>query len=129
LTHLQFRCQWVNVRTETSATPFTRGCEPGQVLRIPISHGEGRYYADEETLAMLNRDGQVVFRYSTADGRATAEANPNGSLENIAGICNKERNVLGMMPHPERCCEQLLGGTDGRFIFESIIQSAKVLVH
>ena len=127
--HLQFRCQWVNVRTETSATPFTRGCEPGQVLRIPISHGEGRYYADEETLAMLNRDGQVVFRYSTADGRATAEANPNGSLENIAGICNKERNVLGMMPHPERCCEQLLGGTDGRFIFESIIQSAKVLVH
>ena len=123
--HLQFRCQWTNLRTENASTPFTDGCEPGQVLRIPISHGEGRYYADDETLAELNRNGQVIFRYSTPEGDISDEANPNGSLENIAGICNLKRNVLGMMPHPERCCEEILGGADGRFIFESIVQSAK----
>ena len=126
-THLQFRCQWVNLRTETAATPFTGGCEPGQVLRVPISHGEGCYYADDETLKSLNRNAQVLFRYSTPEGAITPEANPNGSLENIAGICNQGRNVLGMMPHPERCAEEILGGIDGRFIFESIIQSAKGL--
>ena len=124
-THLQFRCQWTNLRTETAATPFTGGCEPGQVLRIPISHGEGCYYADDETLEALNRNAQVLFRYSTPEGAITPEANPNGSLENIAGICNQGRNVLGMMPHPERCAEEVLGGIDGRFIFESIIQSAE----
>ena len=121
---LQFRCQWVNLRTETPTTPFSGRCAEGQVLRIPISHGEGRYYADEQTLAALNRQGQVVFRYSTPEGKITSEANPNGALENIAGICNERRNVLGMMPHPERCCEPLLGGADGRYIFESIIRSA-----
>ena len=121
---LQFRCQWTDLRTETTATPFTGRCAAGQVLRIPISHGEGRYYADSETLQALNRKGQVVFRYCSPEGAITPEANPNGSLENIAGICNERRNVLGMMPHPERCCEALLGGEDGRYIFESIIRSA-----
>ena len=124
--HLQFRCQWTNLRTETAETPFTNACRPGQVLRVPIAHGEGCYYADEETLAQLNLNNQVVFRYCDPDGAVTDEANPNGSLESIAGICNRERNVLGMMPHPERCCEEILGGTDGRFIFESIVQSAGV---
>jgi phosphoribosylformylglycinamidine synthase len=123
---LQFRCQWVNLRTETTNTPFSNRCRPGQVLRIPISHGEGRYYTDETTLQALNKNGQVVFRYCSPEGALTPEANPNGSLESIAGICNAGRNVLGMMPHPERCCEELLGGTDGRYIFESIIRSARL---
>ena len=124
---LQFRCQWVNLRVETRATPFSNQCSPGQVLRIPISHGEGRYYADENTLADLEHNGQVAFRYSTPDGTITPEANPNGSLRNIAGIRSQQGNVLGMMPHPERCCEALLGGTDGRYIFQSIIDSARLL--
>ena len=124
--HLQFRCQWTNLRAETVETPFTNACRSGQVLRVPIAHGEGCYYADEETLAQLNLNNQVVFRYCDPEGAVTDEANPNGSLQNIAGICNRERNVLGMMPHPERCCEEILGGTDGRFIFESIVQSAGV---
>ena len=121
--HLEFRCQWVHLRTESTVGPFTDACRQGQVLRIPISHGEGCFYADPQTLAELNRNGQVVFRYCGPDGAVTEEANPNGSLENIAGICNRERNVLGMMPHPERCSEELLGGTDGRLIFESMVQS------
>ena len=121
---LQFRCQWVNLRAETKQTPFTGDCRVGQVLRVPISHGEGRYYADAETLSGLSKNDQVVFRYSTPDGKISSEANPNGSLDNIAGICNARRNVLGMMPHPERCCEALLGGMDGRAIFESLIHSA-----
>ena len=118
---LEFRCQWTGLRTETTRTPFTGAAKPRQVLQIPIAHGEGRYYADDETLAELNRNEQVVFRYATPDGGSTWEANPNGSLENIAGICNRERNVLGLMPHPERCCETILGGTDGLVIFDSII--------
>jgi phosphoribosylformylglycinamidine synthase len=122
---LEFHCEWVNLRTETTATPFTNACKQGQVLRIPISHGEGRYYADEATLRDLNANNQVVFRYSTPDGTLTDAANPNGSLENIAGICNKTRNVLGMMPHPERCAEDILGGHDGLYIFKSIVESAK----
>ena len=122
--HLQFRCQWTHLRTETLSTPFTTRCSEGQVLAVPISHGEGRYYADAATLAELNANGQVVFRYCEASGAVTNGANPNGSLENIAGICNRDRNVLGMMPHPERCCEEILGGTDGRFIFESMGQAA-----
>ena len=121
---LQFRCQWVNLRAESTSTPFSNRCSQGQVLRIPISHGEGRYYADDTTIGELESKGRVVFRYSTPEGQITADANPNGSLNNIAGICNAERNVLGMMPHPERCCEDLIGGTDGRFIFESIIKSS-----
>ena len=121
--HLQFRCQWVDLRVETNATRFTSGCSQGQVLRVPISHGEGNYYADEETLASLNANGQIVFRYCTSDGDATPEANPNGSLENVAGIVNAQGNVMGMMPHPERCCEPSLGGTDGRSIFESMLRT------
>lgn len=119
--HLQFRCQWVNLRLENASTPFTHAASPGQVLKMPISHGEGLYYADKVTLSQLKRRGQVVFRYCTDEGDITDEANPNGSLNGIAGIINEEGNVLGMMPHPERCCETLLGGTDGRFIFESLI--------
>ena len=124
--HLQFRCQWVDLRVETTATPFTGACDTGQVLRVPISHGEGCYYAAEETLQELNRNDQVLFRYSTPEGTIIAEANPNGSLENIAGICNTGRNVLGMMPHPERCAEEILGGADGRFVWESIIESGRL---
>jgi phosphoribosylformylglycinamidine synthase len=122
--HLQFRNQWVNIRVENPQTPFTQACERGQVLRVPISHGEGNYYVDEETLRRLEAQGRVVFRYSTPEGAITDDANPNGSLGNIAGIVNEQGNVLGMMPHPERCVEELLGGTDGRAIFASLLKSA-----
>ncbi len=121
--HLEFRCEWTHMRTETTASPFTSRCDPGHVLRIPIAHGEGRYYADEATLADLNDSGRVAFRYCTPEGDVTAEANPNGSLQNIAGVLNEGRNVLGLMPHPERCCESILGGEDGRLILESIVDS------
>lgn len=117
----RFICKHVYLRTEQTDTPFTRKLGGGQVLRIPIAHGEGNYYADEATLAELEHRGQIVFRYCEADGRVTAAANPNGSRSNIAGICNRERNVLGMMPHPERCSEELLGSADGRLIFESMV--------
>lgn len=125
---LQFRCQWVHLRVENAETTFTNACRPGQVLRIPISHGEGRYYADAETLAELNRNSQVVFRYCTPDGAITPEANPNGAVENIAGIINARGNVLGMMPHPERASDPLLGGTDGLLIWHSIIAAGVVAV-
>ncbi len=121
--HLQFRCQWAHVRVERSGIPFTSSCKVGQVLRIPISHGEGNYYADDATLDDLESNGRVVLRYCTPQGEATSQSNPNGSLRNIAGIVNREGNVLGMMPHPERCCEEIMGGTDGRYVFESIIGS------
>ena len=120
---LEFRCQWVNLRVDNTETTFTRNCESGQRLRVPISHGEGRYYADEATLQALEEDGRVLFRYCDNDGTVTLESNPNGSLNGIAGIANREGNVLGMMPHPERCCEPVLGGTDGLYIFESIVDS------
>ena len=120
--HVQFRCQWVNLLVENPRTSFTSECEEGQVLRIPISHGEGNYYADEDTINSLNAEGRVVFRYCAPDGEVTRDANPNGSLGNIAGIINAQGNVLGMMPHPERCCEAVLGGTDGGIIFNSILK-------
>ncbi len=123
--HLQFRCQWTHLRVESEETPFTSACRPGQVLRIPISHGEGNYYADSSTLQAMNQRGQVLFRYCDSAGAATQDSNPNGAVENIAGVVNEQRNVLGMMPHPERCCEPLLGGTDGRLLFESVIASVK----
>jgi len=123
--HLQFRCQWTHLRVESVKTPFTGSCRPGQVLRIPISHGEGNYYADASTLQALDQTGRVLFRYCDPTGAVTGEANPNGAAGNVAGIVNEQRNVLGMMPHPERCCEPLLGGTDGRLLFESIIASVK----
>ena len=122
--HLEFRCQWTNLRVETASTRFTGAAEAGQTLRVPISHGEGNYYADADTLAELEDAGRVVFRYCAPDGEISDDANPNGSLNNIAGIVNGRGNVLGMMPHPERCAEELLGGVDGRVIFESIIESA-----
>ena len=122
-THLEFRCQWTNLRVESSDAPFTQGARVGQVLRIPISHGEGRYYTDPATLRTLDEGGQVLFRYCDASGAVVDEANPNGSVGNIAGIVNRTGNVLGMMPHPERCCEALLGGTDGKLLFDSVIWS------
>jgi len=119
--HLQYRCQWVHLRVENDSLPFTNKFERGQVVRIPISHYEGSYYADEATLAELEADNRIAFRYCSAAGEITDAANPNGSLHNIAGIVNKEGNVLGMMPHPERACEIALGGVDGRLLFESVL--------
>ena len=122
---LQYRCEWVHLRVETSHTPFTSRCTPGQVLAMPISHGEGRYVADERTLNELDTSGRVVFRYCTPAGDATAEANPNGSEHNIAGIVNERGNVLGMMPHPERACEALMSGEDGLLLWQSVIEWAE----
>jgi len=119
--HLQYRCQWVYLRVENNSAPFTGLLKPGKVLKIPISHYEGNYYADEATLDELEAKSRVVFRYATESGEITEAANPNGALHNIAGIINKEGNVLGMMPHPERACEALLGSTDGNLIWESLI--------
>jgi len=119
--NLQFRCQWTYLKTETISTAFTSQCKNGQVLKIPISHYEGRYYADDATLAELEAERRVIFRYSTPAGKITESANPNGAMNNIAGIINEKGNVLGMMPHPERACEPLLGSSDGNIIWESII--------
>ena len=119
--HLQFRCQWVHLRVENTLSPFASTAAQGEILRIPVSHGDGNYYADKDTIDELESEGRVVFRYCSAAGETSEEANPNGSLGNIAGIVNREGNVLGMMPHPERCCEPVVGGTDGRVIFESLI--------
>ena len=121
--HLQYRCQWTYLKVETTSSPFTTTCQPGQVLKIPISHYEGRYHADEATLFELELNNRVAFRYATPSGEVTQEANPNGALHNIAGIINKNGNVLGMMPHPERACEPILGSSDGNIIWESIIAS------
>ena len=118
---LQFRCHYTHLRVENAGTPFTRHCRPGQVLRLPIAHAEGNYTAPPETLAELEREGRVVLRYVDEAGAPTAEANPNGSAANIAGIVNRGRNVFGLMPHPERCAEEVLGATDGRLIFDSIV--------
>jgi phosphoribosylformylglycinamidine synthase len=118
---LLFVCETAHVRVETTATPFTSICAPGEVLSIPIKHGEGCYVGAPETIEMLERDERVVLRYVDADGRATVEANPNGSMNNIAGITNEGRNVLGLMPHPEHAAEKLLGGEDGLRIFNAII--------
>ncbi len=118
---LQYRCQSTQLRVENVETPFTRGMRAGQVLTMPISHGEGKYYAEPDTLAALRRNRQVVFRYATAEGQLTKAANPNGSLENIAGIINEDGTVLGLMPHPERAAERAMGGTDGLLIFQSLL--------
>ena len=122
---VQFRCQWVNLVVDNDNTPFTGNCKQGDILKIPISHGEGNYYTDPETLSFMHSNGQIVFRYADLEGSATPEANPNGSLYNIAGVTNVNGNVLGMMPHPERCCEQILGGTDGRAIFDSMVSAIR----
>ena len=120
-TSVNFICRPVHIRVETTETPCTATCAQGQVLRMPINHNEGRYYADDETLARLQAHNQVIFRYVTAAGEATEQANPNGSLGNIAGVCNERRNVLGVMPHPERASEELLGSASGLSLFESIL--------
>ncbi|MDA8187314.1 MAG: phosphoribosylformylglycinamidine synthase subunit PurQ [Dehalococcoidales bacterium] len=120
---LEFRCQWVNLRVENSDTPFTSTYQVGQVLRMPIAHGQGRYFAAPETLDRLEANGQVLFRYCSPDGELTEGSNPNGSLNSIAGICNEGRNVFALMPHPERCSERELGGVDGLRIFESLLAS------
>lgn len=120
---LLFVCKYVNLRVENSSTRFTKTCQEGEILRIPIAHGEGNYFADNETLRRLEDNGQILFRYCEQDGSITKESNPNGSLHNIAGIINEQGNVMGMMPHPERACEAILGSTDGQKIFRSVIES------
>lgn len=117
---LHFVCEHVNVRIESADTPYTNQLKQGQVLQLPIAHAEGNYVCDEATLRELQSEGRIIFRYTDASGQTTEESNPNGSRDNIAGICNRERNVLGLMPHPERACEDLLGSSDGRDIFKSL---------
>ena len=121
---VRFACKWVSIRTENTDSPFTQGLASGQVLRIPIAHGEGNYFAAEEDLQALESNGRVAFRYCSEQGEITQEANPNGSAHNIAGILNAEGNVLGMMPHPERAAEQVLGSADGALIFQSVIATS-----
>ena len=118
---LKYRCEHVHLRVEQVDTPFTAAAGVGQVLRIPIGHGEGNYFAPPELLHQLEANRQVIFRYTDPEGRVDDQWNPNGSVEAIAGLCNETRNVVGMMPHPERACEALLGGLDGRVIFTSLI--------
>ncbi len=120
---LKYVCQHVSIRVESTSTPFTSGLEKGQVLSIPIGHMEGNYFVDDQTLRELIENQQVIFRYSTPEGQITEAANPNGSLSNIAGICNRSRNVLGMMPHPERASEPLLRSSDGLMIFDSMVNA------
>jgi phosphoribosylformylglycinamidine synthase subunit PurQ / glutaminase len=118
---LRFICRFVNLRVENDATPFTRACRTGQVLRLPIAHNEGSYFCEPDELRELERHGQILFRYCEPDGAVTPAANPNGSVANIAGICSAAGNVMGLMPHPERASEVLLGSDDGRCIFESLL--------
>ena len=120
--NLHFVCEHVRVRVENYQTPWTCAAWTGTSLRIPVAHGEGSYVADEDSLKELNRNRQILLRYCDARGAVTDEANPNGSTENIAGICNERRNVFGLMPHPERACDARLGSTDGSIIFQSILQ-------
>jgi phosphoribosylformylglycinamidine synthase subunit PurQ / glutaminase len=121
---LQFRCEPTNLRVETINSVFTAGCTVGQILHLPVSHGEGRFVADEATLDTLECDDRVAFRYVAADGSPVGAATPNGSMRDIAGILNEDRNVLGMMPHPERAVEPLLGSADGMVLFRSVIDNA-----
>ena len=118
---LKFHCEHVHVRVEQTDTPFTLACRRGQVLRIPIAHGEGNYFAEPDVIARLEKNRQVVFRYTTGDGAVADEANPNGSASAIAGLCNEARNVVGLMPHPERASESILGSDQGRKILEAFV--------
>lgn len=122
---LKFVCRDVHIRTENNDTPFTKNCSKNQVLKIPVAHHDGNYFIDADTKKAMNDNGQIVFRYATESGEITDAANPNGALDNIAGIVNAKKNVLGMMPHPERLFEPALGGTDGKFIFDSIINTLR----
>ena len=118
---LQFRCEQVYLKTMTRNSPFTNKIPDGKLLRVPIAHGEGCYFADAETIGKLKANDQILFRYVNAQGEPTEISNPNGSVENIAGVCNERRNVAGLMPHPERASEPLLGSADGRAVFESLV--------
>jgi phosphoribosylformylglycinamidine synthase subunit PurQ / glutaminase len=124
--NLQFICKNVFLKPTTRKSPITRGVDLKKALKIPIAHAEGRYFADEQTLDELEKNNQVLFRYCTPDGKFTDAANPNGAARNIAGICNAKRNVFGMMPHPERASEMVLGNTDGRSLFEALIGEARL---
>ncbi len=120
---LRFICDYVWVRVERKDTPFTSRYREGEILRIPIAHNDGNYVVDEDILKQLEDNNQIVFRYCNREGVVDDTSNPNGSMANIAGVCNRDGNVLGMMPHPERCCEAILGGEDGKGIFQSIIET------
>ncbi len=121
--NLKFVCRHVYIRVENTETPFTSQMKKGQVLKVPIAHGDGNFYADDDTLKRLQDNDEIVFRYSTSAGETTRTANPNGSLDNIAGVVNRRRNVLGMMPHPERASEQILGSASGVMVLKSVIES------
>jgi phosphoribosylformylglycinamidine synthase len=121
---VKFQCEQVHVRVEQTDTPFTFAARPGQVLRLPIAHGEGNFYAERDVLERLETNRQVIFRYTNAAGEVTPESNPNGALNNIAGLCNETRNVVGLMPHPERACELALGSSDGLVVLESVMKAA-----
>ncbi len=123
---LRFVCKQTHLRCETSDTLFTRNIEEGQVLQIPVAHGEGNYFTDDDQLKKLQDNDQIIFRYSDSKGNVTDETNFNGSVDNIAGICNTQRNILGMMPHPERAVEDLIGSDDGKLIFESVLNELAV---
>jgi phosphoribosylformylglycinamidine synthase len=118
---LQYQCEHVHLRVEQTDTPFTNAANVGQILRVPIGHGEGNYYAPPEMLESLEANRQVILRYTDPNGQLDPAWNPNGSENAIASVCNVSRNVVGMMPHPERACEPLLGGVDGRMIFDSVV--------
>jgi phosphoribosylformylglycinamidine synthase subunit PurQ / glutaminase len=120
---LHFVCDLVTMRVEVADSAFTHGCPQGSLLQMPIAHGEGCYFADDATLRELNERRQIILRYATADGKIEPYANPNGSVENIAGICNREGNVFGLMPHPDRACEARLGSIDGLKVFQSMIET------
>ena len=120
---LKFTCQSINLKVRRTDTPFTNQLLPDEIIKVPIAHGEGNYFCDQPTLAALQRDRRILFSYCDANGAESEQANPNGSVANIAGIMNEGGNVLGMMPHPERCSEEILGGTDGLGIFASMLES------
>jgi phosphoribosylformylglycinamidine synthase subunit PurQ / glutaminase len=119
---LKFRCEFLHVRVEQTDTPFTGACRPNQIIKVPIAHGEGNYYAEPDVVERLEQNRQVVFRYVSPSGDVTGESNPNGSVSHIAGICNEARNIVGLMPHPERACELAVGSADGLAVFQSLLK-------
>ena len=123
---LQFRCQETFLKVESQKNPFTKNITDKEILQIPISHGQGNYFADESVINELETQDRIIFRYCSPEGVVDENSNPNGSINNIAGIINQNGNVLGMMPHPERCCDPILGNTDGKLLFESVMQFSKI---
>jgi phosphoribosylformylglycinamidine synthase len=120
---LRFHCEYLYIRVDETDTPFTRLCTKGQTLKVPISHGEGNFFAEPDVITTLEKERRIVFRYANAAGEAVAAANPNGSLINIAGVCNEKRNVVGLMPHPERACDTRVGSDEGLILFKSVIDA------